>query len=88
MDIQTLIRYLMPKGFVSTYTVGIGLNWQVVRVQAVALHLKHQLWLLDDHSSIALTSLARRDWVKSRSKLSQVSPKGGGAGYKQFENIV
>jgi hypothetical protein len=87
-DVHTLIRYLMPKGFVSTYTVAIALNWQVVRVEAVALHLKHQLWLLDDHSSIALTSLARRDWVKSGSKLSQVSPKGGGARYKQFENIV
>jgi hypothetical protein len=70
------------------YTVAIGLNWQMARVQAVALHLKHQLWLLDDKSSIALTSLARRDWVKSRSKLWQVSPKGGGARYKQFENIV
>ncbi|MFN7310009.1 MAG: hypothetical protein ACK5T0_01435 [Vampirovibrionales bacterium] len=57
----------------SKYMVAIGLNWQVVRVQAVALHLKHQLWLLDDKSSIALTSLARRDWLKSGSKLSQVS---------------
>jgi hypothetical protein len=50
----------MPKGFVSKYTVAIGLNWQVARVEAVALHLKHQLWLLEDKSSIALTSLARR----------------------------
>jgi hypothetical protein len=32
----------------------------MARVEAVALHLKHQLWLLDDKSSIALTSLARR----------------------------
>jgi hypothetical protein len=50
----------MPKGFVSMYTVAIGLNWQVARVEAVALHLKHQLWLLEDKSTIALTSLARR----------------------------
>jgi len=40
--------------------VAIGLNWQVARVEAVALHLKHQLWLLEDKSTIALTSLARR----------------------------
>ena len=33
---------------------------EVARVEAVALHLKHQLWLLEDKSSIALTSLARR----------------------------
>jgi hypothetical protein len=59
-DVQTLICYLMPKGFVSTYTVAIGLNWQMARVEAVALQMKHQLWLLDDKSSIALTSLARR----------------------------
>jgi hypothetical protein len=59
-DVHTLIRYLKPKGFVSMYTVAIGLNWQVARVEAVALHLKHQLWLLEDKSSIALTSLARR----------------------------
>jgi hypothetical protein len=69
-DVHTLIRYLMPKGFVSTYTVAIGLNWQVARVEAVALHLKHQLWLLDDHSSIALTSLARRLF-----KIKQVDDK-------------
>lgn len=74
VDVHTLIRYLMPKGFMSKYTVAIGLNWQVDRVEAVGLYLQYQLWLLDDKSSIALNSLARRDWVKSRSKLSQVSP--------------
>ncbi|MFM7469542.1 MAG: hypothetical protein ACKO37_08600 [Vampirovibrionales bacterium] len=58
-DVHTLVCYLMPKGFVSTYTVAIDLNWQVARVKAVALHLKHQLWLLEDTSSIALNSLAR-----------------------------
>jgi hypothetical protein len=68
VDVHTLIRYLMPKGFVSKYTVAIDLNWQVARVEAVAMYLKHQLWLLDDKSSIALTSLARRLFTATKSR--------------------
>jgi hypothetical protein len=62
------------------YTVAIGLNWQMARVEAVALHLKHQLWLLDDKSSIALTSLARclftpQETVNNKDKSKPLSLK-------------